>query len=61
MPWFKPSRNETDLVPDYFLRETDEWLVFPHELDALTPEELERHRPAIAAIVHGVKSPALTA
>ena len=61
VPWFKPSRNETDLVPDYYLRETEEWLVFPHELDALTPEELEQHRPDIAAIVHGVKSPALSA
>ena len=59
--WFKPSRNETELVPDYYLRETDEWLVFPHELDALTPEELEQHRPDIAAIVHRVKSPALSA
>ena len=38
--------------------ETDDWLVFPHELDALTPEELERHRPGIAAIVHNVKPPA---
>jgi len=61
VPWFKPSRNETDLAPDYFLRETDEWLVFPHELDALTPEELEQHRPDIAAIVHGVKAPAKSA
>ena len=55
VPWFKPARNETDLTPDYFLRETEEWLVFPHELDALTPEELERHRPEVAAIVHAVK------
>ena len=61
VPWFKPSRNETDLLPDYFLRETDEWLVFPHEPAAVTPEELERHRPEIAAIVHGVKSRALSA
>ena len=61
VPWFKPSRNETNLIPDYFLSETDEWLVFPHELDALTPEELERHRPEIAAIVHGVKAPPLSA
>jgi hypoxanthine phosphoribosyltransferase len=61
VPWFKPSRNQTDLVPDYFLRETDEWLVFPHELDALTPEELERYRPEIARIVHGVKKPAMSA
>ena len=61
VPWFKPSRNETDRVPDYFLHETEEWLVFPHELDALTPEELARHRPEIAEIVHRIKSPALPA
>ena len=56
VPWFKPSRNETDMKPDYFLRETAEWLVFPHELDALTPGELTRHRPEIAEIVHRVKA-----
>ncbi len=61
VPWFKPSRNETDLIPDYFLRETAEWLVFPHELDALTPEELREHRPDIAKIVQNVKSAALSA
>ena len=61
VPWFKPSRNETDLVPDYFLRETAEWLVFPHELDALTPEELRKHRPDIAKIVQDVKSAAVSA
>ena len=61
VPWFKPSRNETNIVPDYYLRETDEWLVFPHELDALTPEELQQHRPGIAEIVHKTKSPAKSA
>ena len=55
VPWFKPSRNETDITPQYYLRETAEWLVFPHELDALTPEELRECRPEIAAIVQGVK------
>ena len=54
VPWFKPSRNETDITPHYFLHETAEWLVFPHELDALTPEELREHRPGIAAIVQNV-------
>ncbi|MGI9224674.1 MAG: phosphoribosyltransferase [Woeseiaceae bacterium] len=61
VPWFKPSRNETSIAPDYFLHETAEWLVFPHELDALTPEELRESRPDIAEIVQGVKSQALTA
>jgi len=61
VPWFKPSRNETDLVPDYYLHETAEWLVFPHELDALTPEELRRSRPEIARIIQNVKAPPLSA
>jgi hypoxanthine phosphoribosyltransferase len=61
VPWFKPSRNETDLIPDYFLHETAEWLVFPHELDALTPEELREHRPDIAKIVQNVKPQARSA
>lgn len=58
VPWYKPSRNETKLVPDYYIRETAEWLVFPHELDALTPAELKVARPEIAAIIEGVKASA---
>lgn len=51
VPWYKPSRNETDLVPDFYLRETAEWLVFPHELDALTPEEMSEARPRLHQII----------
>jgi hypoxanthine phosphoribosyltransferase len=54
VPWYKPSRNQTELVPDYYLRETDEWLVFPHELDSLDAGELRASRPEIAAIVESV-------
>lgn len=39
-PWFKPTRNVTNLQPDFFIHTTDEWLVFPHELKGLTPEEI---------------------
>ena len=56
VPWFKPSRNETEITPDYYLHETAEWLVFPHELDSLTPEELRECRPEIAAIGLGAKA-----
>jgi hypoxanthine phosphoribosyltransferase len=51
VPWFKPTRNQTDIVPDYFLRETAAWLVFPHELDALTPEEMQLARPELHRII----------
>lgn len=52
VPWFKPTRNETDRIPEYYLHETAEWLVFPHELDALTATELHRARPELFAIVN---------
>lgn len=61
VPWFKPSRNQTTLTPDYYLRETSEWLVFPHELDALTPAELRKFRPEIARIIQSVKPDAVSA
>lgn len=53
VPWYKPSRNETRLVPHYYLKETAEWLVFPHELDALTADELQACRPQLHEIIHG--------
>lgn len=56
VPWYKPTRNQTDLEPDYYVRETDAWLVFPHELDALTPDELRAARPAIAEIVESART-----
>jgi hypothetical protein len=58
VPWYKPMRNETDLVPDYYLHETSEWLVFPHELDALTPDEMKARRPELHDIVYGFAKPA---
>jgi uncharacterized protein len=43
--YFKPSRNRSSLQPDYFVRETDQWLVFPHEMQGLTREEILRYKP----------------
>jgi uncharacterized protein len=43
--YYKPSRNRSSLVPDYFVLETDQWLVFPHELRGLTREEILEHKP----------------
>ena len=42
--YFKPANNKTDRRPDYFLHETDKWLVFPHELHGLTPEEIRTNK-----------------
>ena len=38
--YYKPRKNITARVPDYFVHETDKWLVFPHELAGLTDEDI---------------------
>ena len=50
-PWFKPSKNQTDVVPDYFVHETDQWLVFPHEINGLTEAEIRAGKPDMADIL----------
>ncbi len=46
--YYKPARNRSRLKPDYFVRETDRWLVFPHELQGLTRAEILANKPADA-------------
>jgi uncharacterized protein len=43
--YYKPTRNRSSLVPDYYVHATDSWLVFPHELVGLTREEILQHKP----------------
>jgi uncharacterized protein len=43
--YYKPACNRTALAPDCFVRETDRWLVFPHEIRGLTREEILTHKP----------------
>ena len=39
-PYYKPNNTKVPLKPDYFIHESDEWLVFPHEVKGLTPDEI---------------------
>jgi hypoxanthine-guanine phosphoribosyltransferase len=50
-PWYKPSNNKTNITPDYFIHETSEWLVFPHELSGLTKEEIKEGKSDIANVL----------
>ena len=43
--YFKPSKNKTKRVPDFYLHETDKWLVFPHELRGCTEAEMRANKP----------------
>ena len=50
-PYFKPIKNKTNRQPDYYIHETDKWLVFPHELEGLTLEEIRANKPELAQLM----------
>ena len=50
-PWYKPGKNAVGFEPEYFLHESEDWLVFPHELDGLDKDEIARGKPDLARIL----------
>ena len=53
VPYYKPGRNETGRIPDYYLHETSQWIKFPYSLEGLDREEIRGNRPAIFDIISG--------
>lgn len=50
--YWKPEKNRTALNPDYFARDIGgEWIVFPHEIDGLTPDEIAAKDPQLKALM----------
>jgi hypothetical protein len=47
MPFYKPAQSKTNRVPDYYLHETNDWLVLPYELTGLSEAEIREHKPWI--------------
>lgn len=45
--YYKPGNNKTGFTPHYYIHETDNWLIFPHELDGLTREEILEFKPEL--------------
>ena len=50
-PWYKPSKNAVKFEPDYYCHESEEWLVFPHELSGLEPDEISTGKKDLANIL----------
>lgn len=53
VPYYKPGRNQTDRIPDYYLHETERWIKFPHSLEGLCDEEILANRADIYEVIHG--------
>ena len=53
-PYFKPTKNLTETEPDYFIHKTDKWLVFPHELEGLTIDEIRSNKPELIDLMDDI-------
>ena len=48
--WYRPT-DKTLRTPDFFVHETQDWLVLPYELTGLSISELRENRPELGAII----------
>lgn len=51
VPFYKPAKNRTGRVPDYYLHKTDDWLVLPYEITGLSDAEIATHKPWLKDIL----------
>jgi hypoxanthine phosphoribosyltransferase len=57
--YYKPTRNRSTLLPDYYVRTEEHWLVFPHEIQGLTRDEILEHKPVGADFLDAAPPPRL--
>ena len=48
--WYRPT-EKTLRTPDYFVHETDDWLVLPYEMSGFSIDELRENRPEMLALI----------
>jgi hypoxanthine phosphoribosyltransferase len=48
--WYRPT-GRTIRPPDYFVRETTDWLILPYELSGLSISELRQNKPEILPVI----------
>ena len=50
--YYKPQSNQTEQVPDFYVREVTGWIVFPHELVGLDHDEILEKDPYLYELLH---------
>lgn len=53
--WYR-STDRTNRVPDYYIHETQDWLVLPYELNGLQLDELRVHKAEITPVIERLEA-----
>jgi uncharacterized protein len=48
----KKNTPQIRIATPYYIHETEEWLVFPHELHGLSADEIRQHKPELSALIN---------
>lgn len=59
MVYWKPGKNLTSLKPNYCVHKTEDWIVFPHELEGLARDELALKDPDLPSILYPTRKEGL--
>jgi len=54
-PYYRADASNLHPAPDYFLQQTNDWLVLPYELTGISRVELEAHKPWIVPLLDDLK------
>ena len=56
--YYKPGKRKVKIIPNFYVHETEKWLVFPHELQGLSKREIKENKPFALqpGRYHGMKS-----
>ncbi|NHO88723.1 hypoxanthine phosphoribosyltransferase [Pseudoteredinibacter isoporae] len=49
--YYKPKNNKTDSQPDFYVHESEEWLVFPHEILGLNHDEIQENKAGLGSMM----------
>lgn len=53
--YFKPGKNRTNFEPDYCAHQTEDWLIFPHEMDGLSLSEIQSNKPHLVPVMKSLE------
>jgi len=50
--FYKPQNRKTEIVPNYYVSTTEQWVIFPHEIEEMSLCEIEMSKgPVISGIM----------
>ena len=54
-PYYRGTDSDTAIAPDYFLQQTDDWLVLPYELTGISRAEMAQHKSWVLPLLDELK------